>query len=203
MLNSLTFASVRFRSLLIALAAGLMILGVARLPDLAVNVLPETAPVVVQVQTEALGLSSPEVESLVTVPLEKNLLEGILGVTDVTSDSIPGLSAIDLHFAAGTNLYQARQLVQERLNGAFILPNVSKPPVMLQPVSSSADVMVVGLTSKTLSQVDLSVLSRWTIVPASTGRVRGGQRVDLRTGGPPTPGAGQPGDPGCSSPGGR
>ncbi len=146
-----------------------MILGVARLPDMAVNVLPETAPVVVEVQTEALGLSSPEVESLVTVPLEKNLLEGILGVTDVTSDSIPGLSAIDLHFAAGTGLYQARQLVQERLNGAFILPNVSKPPVMLQPISSSADVMVIGLTSKTLSQVDLSVLSRWTIVPRLLG----------------------------------
>jgi len=165
----LAFASVRFRYLLVALAAGLIVVGVARLPQMPVTVLPETAPVVVDVQTEALGLSAPEVESLVTVPLEKNLLEGILGVTDVTSDSLPGLSAISLQFARGTNLYQARQLVQERLNGAFILPNVSKPPVMLQPVSSSANVMVVGLTSKTLSQVDLSVLARWTIVPRLLG----------------------------------
>jgi Cu/Ag efflux pump CusA len=133
------------------------------------NVLPETSSVVVEVQTEALGLSAPEVESLVTVPLEKNLLEGVLGVTDVTSDSIPGLSAIDLHFASGTNLYQARQLVQERLNSAFILPNVSKPPVMLQPISSSADVMIISLTSRKLSQIDLSVLSRWTIVPRLLG----------------------------------
>jgi len=162
-------ASVRFRYLVVAIAAGLLAVGVARLPDMPVTVLPETAPVVVQVQTEALGLSAPEVESLVTVPLEKNLLEGILGVTDVTSDSIPGLSDINLHFAPGTNLYQARQLVQERLNGAFILPNVSKPPVMLQPISSSPDVMVIGLTSRTLSQVDLSVLSRWTIVPRLLG----------------------------------
>jgi multidrug efflux pump subunit AcrB len=169
LLNSLTFASVRFRYLLVALAAGLMILGVARLPDMAVNVLPETAPVVVEVQTEALGLSAPEVEQYVTVPLEKNLFEGVLGVTDVTSDSIPGLSAIDLHFAPGTNLYQARQLVQERLTSAFILPNVSKPPVMLQPLSSSPDVMIIGLTSHTLTQVELSVLSRWTIVPRLLG----------------------------------
>ena len=169
MLGWLTFASVRFRYLVVALAAGLMILGVSRLSAMSVNALPETAPVVVDVQTEALGLSAPEVESLVTVPLEKNLLEGVLGVTDVTSDSIPGLSAIDLHFAPGTNLYQARQLVQERLTSAFILPNVSRPPVMLQPVSSSSNVMIIGLTSRVLSQIDLSVLARWTIVPRLLG----------------------------------
>jgi Cu/Ag efflux pump CusA len=168
-LSWLTFASVRFRYLLVALAVGLMILGVSRLTHMSVNVLPETAPVVVEVQTEALGLSAPEVEALVTVPLEKNLLEGVLGVTDVTSDSIPGLSAIDLHFSPGTNLYQARQLVQERLTSAFILPNVSKPPVMLQPVSSSGNVMIIGLTSRTLSQIELSVLARWTIVPRLLG----------------------------------
>ncbi len=169
MLSWLTFASVRFRYLVVALAAGLMILGGSRLPEMPVNALPETAPVVVEVQTEALGLSAPEVEALVTVPLEKNLLEGVLGVTDVTSDSIPGLSAIDLHFARGTNLYQARQLVQERLTSAFILPNVSRPPVMLQPVSSSGNVMIIGLTSRVLSQIDLSVLARWTIVPRLLG----------------------------------
>ncbi len=169
MLTWLTLASVRFRYLVVALAAGLMILGISRLPEMSVNVLPETAPVVVEVQTEALGLSAPEVEALVTVPLEKNLLEGVLGVTDVTSDSIPGLSAIELHFAPGTNLYQARQLVQERLTSAFILPNVSKPPVMLQPVSSSGNVMIIGLTSRVLSQIDLSVLARWTIVPRLLG----------------------------------
>jgi Cu/Ag efflux pump CusA len=134
-----------------------------------VDVLPETSPVVVDVQTEAAGLSAPEVESLVTVPLEKNLLEGVLGVTDVTSDSVPGLSAIELHFAPGTDLLHARQLVQERLTGAFVLPNVSKPPVMLQPVSSTSDVMLVGLTSRTLSMTDMSVLARWTIVPRLLG----------------------------------
>ena len=58
----------------------------------------------------------------------------MLDVTDVTSDSIEGLSDIELHFAPGTGLYTARQLVQERLTGAFVLPNVSKPPVMVQPM---------------------------------------------------------------------
>jgi Cu/Ag efflux pump CusA len=168
-LASLIRISVRFRFIVVALAAGVMIVGIAVLPGMHADVLPETAPTVVEIQTNAPGLSAPEVESLVTVPLEKNLLEGVMGVTDVTSDSIPGLSQIDLHFAPGTGLYQARQLVQERLTQAFILPAVSAPPVMRQPVSSTGNVMLVGLTSKTLSLVDLSVLARWTIVPRLLG----------------------------------
>jgi Cu/Ag efflux pump CusA len=169
MLRSLISASVRFRFLLIAVAAGIMALAVATVPGIHADVLPETAPVTARIQTEAPGLSAPEVESLVTVPLEKNLLEGVMGVTDVTSDSIPGLSQINLDFAPGTNLYQARQLVQERLTQAFVLPNVSKPPVLLQPVSSTGNVMLIGLTSRQLSQIDLSVLARWTIVPRLLG----------------------------------
>ena len=93
MLAGLAGASVRFRFLLVALASGLMIIGVARLPRMPVDVLPETSPVVVELQTEAQGLSAEEVESLVTVPLEKTLLEGVMGVVNVTSDSIPGLSS--------------------------------------------------------------------------------------------------------------
>lgn len=164
-MRSIIEGSIRFRLLLIAFAAGIMVVGILQIARMPVDVLPETAPVTVDVQTEAAGLAAPEVESLVTVPLEKNLLEGVLGVTDVTSDSIEGLSDIELHFAPGTDLYHARQLVQERLTGAFVLPNVSKPPVMLQPVSSTSDVMLVGLSSKTLDSIDLSVLARWTIVP--------------------------------------
>jgi Cu/Ag efflux pump CusA len=169
MLRSAIAASVRFRFLVIAFAAGIVALAVAWLPGMHSDVLPETSPVTVTIQTEAPGLSAPEVESLVTVPLEKNLLEGVLGVTDVTSDSIPGLSRIELHFASGTDLYQARQLVQERLTQAFVLPNVSKPPVMLQPESSTGDVMLIGLTSHQLSQIELSTLARWTIVPQLLG----------------------------------
>ena len=169
MLGAVVAASVRFRFLVIALAAGIVALAVAWLPGMHSDVLPETSPVTVTIQTDAPGLSAPEVESLVTVPLEKNLLEGVLGVTDVTSDSIPGLSQIQLHFASGTDLYQARQLVQERLTQAFVLPNVSKPPVMLQPESSTGDVMLIGLTSSRLSMIDLSTLARWTIVPQLLG----------------------------------
>ena len=164
-LRSVIDVCIRYRLLVIALAAVVMVLGILQLSRMPTDVLPETSPVTVDIQTEAAGLSAPEVESLVTTPLEKNLLEGVLDVTDVTSDSIEGLSDIELHFAPGTNLYTARQLVQERLTGAFVLPNVSKPPVMVQPVSSTSDVMLVGLTSRQLSSIDMSVAARWVIVP--------------------------------------
>jgi multidrug efflux pump subunit AcrB len=159
----------RFRILVIAAAAGIMIAGVVMLPRMSSDVLPESSPVTVDIQTEALGLSAAEVETLVTVPLEKNLFQGILGVVDETSDSIPGLSNIELHFAPGTDLYHARQVVQERLNSAFILPNVSSPPTMVQPVSTTSDVMLIGLTSNKTSLINMSVLSRWTIVPKLLG----------------------------------
>jgi Cu/Ag efflux pump CusA len=164
-LRSVIADSIRFRLLVIALAAVVMVLGILRLSRMPADVLPETSPVTVDIQTEAPGLSAPEVEALVTTPLEKNLLEGVLGVTDVTSDSIEGLSDIELHFAPGTGLYPARQLVQERLTGAFVLPNVSKPPVIVQPVSSTSDVMLIGLTSRQWSMIDMSVAARWVIVP--------------------------------------
>jgi len=164
-LRSIIDACIRFRLLVIALAAVVMVLGILQLSRMPADVLPETSPVTVDIQTQALGLSAPEVESLVTTPLEKNLLEGVLDVTDVTSDSIEGLSDIELHFAPGTDLYTARQLVQERLTGAFVLPNVSKPPVMVQPVSSTSDVMLIGLTSRQWSMIDMSVAARWVIVP--------------------------------------
>jgi multidrug efflux pump subunit AcrB len=169
MLIRLMAASVKHRFLLAAAAVGLIIAGSARLPGMPVDVLPEISPVAVQLQTQAPGLSAEEVETLVTTPLEKELLEGVMGVVNVTSDSVPGMSAIVLHFASGTNVYQARQLVQERLTSAFVLPNVSRPPVIVQPVSTMSNAMIVGLTSSTLSPMDLSVLARWTIVPRLLG----------------------------------
>ena len=69
-------------------------------------------------QTEALGLSAAEVEQLITVPLEQDLLNGVPWLDRDPLRSMPGLSAIDLVFEPGTDLYAARQMVQERLTQA-------------------------------------------------------------------------------------
>jgi Cu/Ag efflux pump CusA len=79
-MRALIGASLRFRLLVIAIAAGVLGLGIAQLRDAPVDVLPEFTPPYAEIQTEALGLSAEEVEELITVPLEADLLNGVEGV---------------------------------------------------------------------------------------------------------------------------
>ena len=156
--------SIRLRLLVVALAVAIMVTGIMRLAQMPADALPGTSPATVDVNTEAAGLSAPEVESLVTLPLEQSLREGVPGLADITSDSVSGLSAIQLRFAAGTDPDTDRQLVRERLSGPGAA-GVPGRPVVTQPASSARDVMLIGLTSRTLSLEDVSVLARWAIVP--------------------------------------
>jgi len=159
-------ASLKFRLLVVPVAAGLMLIGVAQLRHAPVDVLPEFTPPLVDIQTEALGLSAAEVEQLVTVPLEQDLLNGVAFLDQIRSQSLPGLSRIELIFQPGTDVLKARQLVAERLIQApGGIPNVSKAPVMLQPLSSTSRVMTVGLSSRSVSLIDMSVLAHWKIRP--------------------------------------
>ncbi len=162
--------SIRFRFLIIILAAVLMVFGITQLGFMPVDALPEFSPPRVEIQTEAVGLSAEEVEQLITVPLEQNLLNGVAWLDKIRSESISGLSSITLLFEAGTDINRARQMVAERLAQAPVaLPRVSKGPVMLQPTSATSRVLVVGLSSKKLSAIQMSVLARWTIAPRLMG----------------------------------
>src|SRR2546423_5483935 len=111
-----------------AIAAALIAYGIVQLPRMPVDVLPEFSPPYVEVQTEALGLSAEEVEQLITVPMEQNLLVGVAWLDKIQSKSVPGLSSVRLIFEPGTDIYRARQVVQERLSQATGLPKVSNPP---------------------------------------------------------------------------
>ncbi|MEZ6050390.1 MAG: efflux RND transporter permease subunit [Planctomycetaceae bacterium] len=96
----------------------------------------------------------------------ENSLNGIPHLDTVRSKSVLGLSSVRLIFQRGTDLLLARQLVQERLALATPrLPAVTKPPVILPPLSSLSRAMKIGLQSEKLSQMDLTVLSKWTIRP--------------------------------------
>jgi CzcA family heavy metal efflux pump len=169
MLGWLAGSCMRFRGLVVVVAAATLVFGIVRLRDEPVDVLPEYGAPTVEVQTEALGLSAAEVEQLITVPMEQDLLNGIAFLKDIRSQSVPGLSRILLVFEPGTDIYLARQGVAERLSQAHALPQVSKPPQMLQPVSSENRVLMVGISSKALSAIRMSVLTRWTIVPRLLG----------------------------------
>jgi len=169
MIRSIIGSSLRFWLVILAIAVGVMAVGITQLRNAPVDVLPEFTPPYVEVQTEALGLSANEVEQLITVPLEADLLNGVEGIDVIRSESVSGLSDVVMVFEPGTDLYQARQLVQERLMGAHALPQVSTPPTMINPQSSASRVMMIGIDPDKMSPIEAGVLSHWVIRPRLLG----------------------------------
>ena len=99
------------------------------------------------------------------MPIE-NALNGVRDLKTLRSKSVLGLSSVVAIFRDGADLMLARQLVQERLATlAGQLPSVARPPVMLSPLSSTSRVLKIGVSSKVLSQVELTTLVRWTVRP--------------------------------------
>ena len=157
------------RVVVLAIAAALILIGAVQSRSANTDVLPEFSPPYVEVQTEALGLSAEEVEQLITAPMENLLLNGVAFLDGIRSESVNGLSSITLIFEPGTDLLEARQVVQERLTQARLLAHLPEPPAIVQPLSSASRVVVVGFTSDDVSPIDLSVLARWTIRPKLLG----------------------------------
>ena len=169
-MHTLVRTSLKYHFLVITLALVLMLVGVNQLGKMPVDSLPEFSPPYVEIQTEALGLSAEEVEQMITVPMEQDLLAGVAWLDVIHSESVPGLSSVVIYFEPGTDLYEARQMVAERLAQAAVgIPHVSKPPMMIQPTSSASRFMIVGLSSDELSLIEMSVLARWVIGPRLMG----------------------------------
>src|SRR6201997_1766051 len=157
--------SLRFRYLVAGLAVVLLYFGVTLAGSQKLDAFPEFAPVSVEIQTNCLGLSPSQIESLTTVPLEA-ALHGVPGVYDIRSGSEPQLSVIYLYFSKGTDVLHARQLVQERIQAtAHTLPSWCDVPQMYPIVSATSRVMQIGLTSKTMSLEDLSMEAQWLLRP--------------------------------------
>ena len=162
-------SSLKLRLVVAGCAALLMVFGFTQLRHMPVDALPEFSRPYVEIQAEALGLSAQEVEALITTPLEADLLNGVSWVDEIRSESLPSLCSIVLVFEKGVDIMKARQMVQERLIAIHALPNVSTPPMMLNPMASTSRVMAIGLTSSKMSLIDMSVLARWTMRPRLMG----------------------------------
>ncbi len=140
-------SSLRFRFLVIAAAVALMVFGAGQLENARTEAFPEFAPPRVEVQTITTGLSAEETEEFVTGPLEQTL-NGVPELDIIRSTTVPQLSSIELIFNKGTDLLEARQVVQERLAGVTpTLPVWAAPPVIRPPLSAVARVMQIGVTS--------------------------------------------------------
>ncbi|HET8550132.1 MAG TPA: efflux RND transporter permease subunit [Bryobacteraceae bacterium] len=164
-MKALITAALRLRWVVTVLSLLLLIAGSRVIQTTPLDVFPEFSPLLVEIQTEAPGLSVPEVESLVTMPVE-NAVNGVRGLKTLRSKSVLGLSSVVLIFDENAELMSSRQLVQERLlTLTGQLPAVAKTPVMLAPLSSTSRVMKIGVWSKTLSQTEMTTLVRWTVRP--------------------------------------
>jgi Cu/Ag efflux pump CusA len=139
--------------------------GIFVLKGMAVDVFPEFAPPQVVIQTEAPGLAPEDVEALITFPVESSV-NGTPGVDKVRSASSVGLSTVVVVFKWGTDIYTARQLVNERIQAVRDrFPAGTNSPVML-PITSAVGWMVkYSLQSDTRSPMDLRTISDWEIRP--------------------------------------
>ena len=165
MLTWLVTSALRQRVLVIAIALVLVLLGMRSTQDVQLDVFPEFAPPMVEVQTEAPGLSTEEVENLVTVPLEAGV-NGVPGLKTLRSKSVLGLSSVVLIFNEGADVVRARQLVQERVT--LVAPNLPanvRPPVMLPPLSATSRALKIGISSGTMDQMAMTEVVRWTMRP--------------------------------------
>ena len=164
MLNALIRFSLSQRALVLAAALVLLVMGTKKMMELPVDVLPDLTKPTVTLLTEAPGYAAEEVETLISIPLE-NALMGVAGVNRLRTVNDVSLSLIFVEFDWNTDIYQARQFVQERLTGsAEILPE-GVTPYMTPATSLMGDIMMVGLrdpTDKTAPR-ELRSIADWTI----------------------------------------
>ena len=165
MLAAIVRFSLRRRGVVIAFAMLLLSFGAYLLNTASLDIFPEFSAKRVIVQTESPGLSPEQVESLVTLPVEKSM-SGLLGLKFLRSESLQGLSVVTAVFEERSEIHRNRQLVSERLMTLHgQLPHGIGPPIAVPLSSSSATVLTAGISSPSHSLMELRTLADWTIVP--------------------------------------
>ncbi|WP_374434054.1 efflux RND transporter permease subunit [Inhella sp.] len=145
MFEFLVHSSLRNRLMVMALAAALMVLGALTLTRTPVDVFPSLDRPQVTLQIEAGGMAPEEVEQLVTLPLEQ-AMSGLPGVTAVRSVSSVGLAFVYVTFDWGTDIYRARQIVNERFTTARDALPAGVQHAAMGPISSiMGEVMLVAI----------------------------------------------------------
>jgi Cu/Ag efflux pump CusA len=141
MFNWIIQSSLKNRLLVITAYVIILLAGIFVVQRMTLDVLPEFAPPQVVIQTQSPGLSPEDVETLITFRIE-TAVNGTPGVDLVRSKSSAGLSTVIVVFGWGTNIYTARQLVNERIQEVKEqFPPGTESPVML-PITSAVSWLI-------------------------------------------------------------
>ena len=159
MLKKIISFSLQNRMMVLILSVLLVVAGLMVTWNTDVDVFPDLTAPSVAVMTDAHNMAAEEVEKLVTFPIE-TALNGATGVRRVRSTSMAGFSIVWVDFAWGTDIYKARQIVNEKLAVmADHLPTGVSPPVLDPQSSIMGEIMLIGITSDSLSPFDLRTIA--------------------------------------------
>ncbi|MBS0418181.1 MAG: efflux RND transporter permease subunit [Proteobacteria bacterium] len=169
MMRTLVGVCVRHYGTLTALTIIALVLGGWKAMQAPLDVFPEFVPSQVDIQTEAPGFAPQQVEELVTRQVEY-AVNGAAGIATMRSESIPGLSVITITFNDGIDVHVARQGISERLSElGGTLPAGVGPPKLSPLVSSTMDLLKIGLVSDKVDPYTLRDTANWVIKPRLLG----------------------------------
>jgi CzcA family heavy metal efflux pump len=141
----------------------LLLWGAYETTHMPVDVFPDLSAPSVTVVSEAHGMAPKEVETLVTLPIE-SALNGASGVRRVRSNTQAGISVVYAEFEWGTDIYQARQIVSEKLQTVRSALPASIPPPVLAPVTSvMGEIMFIALKSDRHDAMALKTTADWVL----------------------------------------
>jgi cobalt-zinc-cadmium resistance protein CzcA len=169
MLNRLVELSLRYRFLVLIIFAVVAFLGISAVRSVPIDAFPDVTPVQVNVYTESPGLAAEDVEELLTTPVE-SALAGLPKVQEIRSVSLFGLSYVSVYFSDDTDIFFARQLVNERLQEiGDRLPEGYGKPSMGPNTSGLGQVYwytierAPGVSKQQVSDMDLRTWQEWTV----------------------------------------
>ena len=164
MMAALIRFSIRYPGVVIGLAFLIIAYGIYQVRLSPLNVFPEFSPTQVVIQTESPGLSSDLVETLVTRPIEL-AIGGTIGIKQIRSQSIPGLSVVTIIFEENTNIYMNRQSISEKIATLTSTMPSGIIPTITPLTSSASTVLGVGIVSNKKNAIELRSFAERVIIP--------------------------------------